>query len=460
LIISVLILYKYNDRAFHSHLKKSMKQNTTIYNKTNVIFSDIILTDVTNNNKVFLKQCFQYMVVEHDDFGGLGHTFGALVFATNLAMEFGFNIVLHENLWRHYSGQNENYGNFKNMLHLENFLSYDEFSNGIGKDLKTYSIKNREEFISLMKNIYLKQGCNFSIHVSMGKKNSCNNQFCFSNWPGAYQRSKLFFKKNQNIQNQVLDKANLVLFHEHFLNKRLVVAWHIRCGDIVISRSEMFFININNLITDSNVSVHHFFFSERTCSEFDFLSKIFVNATFLTLNIDWTVLYMQYADILIHTGSSLPQTIYITGPQNGLFFESKPKELDKGSIETYHFLSSVNFNLDGNIDALLPGQCNHKDCVKQYIQGLHQMRYGQKNSDLTLYDDLHENYMIHTLNNSNFEFCLNMAKEASQKKGIWIVRLFYNISDLQLPLDDLRYQMNVELIEVNSRLPFIIPNKK
>lgn len=449
------VLCVFNNKLFNFKNKKNSKQ-VLIENDENTTFSRSLYQN--NNADFFLnekpnpfKTCSRYVVAEHDDFGGLGHTFGAVVFALNLAMEFNFDLVLHENLWRHYSGQNENYGNFKSMLNLENLLSFSDFSENVGKYFKTYFIKDRQDFFNLMKELKEEQMCNITIHVSMGLRSSCNNKCCFLNWPGAYQRSKSFFKKNYEFQNLKLKKNNLILYHEHIENKKMIVGWHIRCGDIVITRNERFFININKLFLNSNVSTQHFFFSERVCSEFDFLKSIFVNAVFVTLKIEETVLYLQNSDVLIHTGSSLPQTLYLTGPQNGLFFESQPKELEKGAIETYHLLSAINFNLDGNVEALLPGQCNHDSCVEHYIQNLYETKYGEQQSNLDIHKDLRENYIVQELNNLNYEFCLNLVKETLQKQGIWIVKLLYNNSDLHLPVDVFRYQMHVELIDIEQQ---------
>lgn len=332
-------------------------------------------------------------------------------------------------------------------------MSYSSFVNSMGKNTNTYVIRSREEFLTLMFNLGPNEACNITVIANLATAVGCNGNWCFLEWPGAYQRAKTYFKNHHKINNQSWDSTKLVLYHSYFLSKTLVVAWHIRCGDIVITRSKSFFVNIHQIFVEANVFVHHFFFSERVCSEFSFLNNLFIDSTFLTLSLTDTVLYLQNADILVHMGSSLTSTAYITGPQTGLFFESQPKELSFFTtsflvIDTYHMLSAINFNLDGQVSPVTQGQCNETACARKYVQNLYWIKYGEIQSKMQIYENLEEKYVMQNLDNSNYEMCQDLVKQVAKRNGVWVVKLFYNSSEMIHSMDIFRQQMHVELIDV------------
>lgn len=404
----------------------------------------------------FLNFCPRFIVCSHGEAGGLGHRFGSVVFAVNLALEYGFEMILHDDLWTSYDTSHSSaYVDFKSILNLNEFMSYSTFVGSVGKNTKTYIIRSKEEFLNLMLGLGQNEICNITVIVKLATAVGCNGNWCFLEWPGAYQRAKTYFENHHKTSNHRWDSTRLVLYHPHFSNKRLVVAWHIRCGDIVVTRSKRFFVNINEVFVQAEVLVHHFFFSEHTCSEFSFLSDIFVNSTFLTLSLSDTVLYLQNADVLVHMGSSLTPAMYITGPQSGLFFESQPKELMFSTanflaIDTYHILSAVNFDLDGQVSPVTQGQCNETSCAKQYVQNLYLTKYGKTELKMQTHDDLKEKYVVQNLDNLNYEMCQNLVKQTALKKGVWIVKLFYNSSDMMYPMEIFRNQMHVELVDIRS----------
>lgn len=410
---------------------------------------------------MFSKSCFRFIVSSHSEAGGLGHRFGSVVFAVNLALEFGFELVLHDDLWTGYDvSQVTTYTDFQSILKLNNFMSYSILNSSVGKNMKTYFIKSREEFLNLMLDLSPNETCNITVIAKLATAIGCNNNYCFLKWPGSYQRAKTFFKPSRLAINQIEDKNKLILYHKHYASKELTVAWHIRCGDIVVKRKRDFFVNINQVFIDANVLVHHFFFSERICSEFEFLRDVFVNYTVLTLSLSETVLNLQNADVLVHIGSSLTPASYITGPQTGLYFESQPKDLmfsseNIGAIYAYHILSAINFDLDGLVSPVTQGQCNETACVRQYVQDLYRMRYGGIQSKMKIHEDLEEKYVVQDLNNSNYDMCLELVDEIANRKGVWIVKLLYNSVDMIHPLEVFRNQMHVELIDVRLNKKYL-----
>jgi hypothetical protein len=403
------------------------------------------------SNYNFLNFCSRFIVCSHDEAGGLGHRFGSVVFAVNLALEYGFKMILHDDLWTKYdSSHSSAYVDLKSILNLNEFMSYSTFVGSVGKNTKTYIIRSREEFLNLMLGLGKNEICNITVIVKLATAVGCNGNWCFLEWPGAYQRAKTYFENHHKTSNHSWASTRLVLYHQYFFSKTLIVAWHIRCGDIVVTRSRSFFENINQLFVEANALVHHFFFSERVCSEFSFVSDVFKNSTFLTLSLTDTVLYLQTADVLVHMGSSLTPAAYISGPQTGLFFESQPKELISGAVETYHILSAINFDLDGRLSPVTQGQCNNTACAKQYVQDLYRIRYGKIQTRTQIQEDLEEKYVVQDLNNSNYVMCQNLVKQTALRKGVWIVKLFYNSSDMIYPMEIFRNQMHVELVNIQS----------
>ena len=452
-----------------SHLKKrNYTQNSTFNHHSMESYSLASFNDVSALNLErfdnFSHSCPRFLIADHDGSAGLGHRFGSVVFAMNLALEFGLRVVLHDNLWIGFDeGHSTTYTYFKGLLLLDNFLSHSDFSSGIGKNIVTHYVIDREHFFDLASQRKGGNNCNVAFHVKMGTGQSCQvrqphemaavSNWCFSGWPGAYQRAKRYLKVFRAVQLQNYSNKKLTLYDEARNNKELTIAWHLRCGDIIVPRSPLFFSNIYDVLRESNVPLRHFILSENLCKQFDFLKDILINASVFTLNLQDTVLYLQNADILIHTGSSLTYAAHVSGPQNGLFFESQPKEVlfnptQVLACNTFHILSAINFNLDGQ-PSPLEGHNNDSYHVVEYVKDLYTLQYGNGNLNLDIYERLLDKYVVGNLDDLNYGAWSEIVKEISKLKGVWIIRLFYNTSTMTSALDTLRYDTHVELIDVN-----------
>jgi hypothetical protein len=178
---------------------------------------------------------------------------------------------------------------------------------------------------------------------------------------------------------------------------------------------------------------------------------ILSNATLLTPDLQEAILYMQTADILIHTGSSLTYAAYMTGSQSGLMMESQPKELMMWptkplTVDTYHLLSAVYLDLDGKPVSHV-GQQDESGCVRRYVNDLYKIKRGDSQANLQIYQRLIDKLIIGDLDNSTYGLWLEMVTSVSKMKGSWVVRLFYNSSAEGVPLNLFRYQAHVELID-------------
>ena len=285
--------------------------------------------------------CTRYLVGEEAGFGaGLGHRFGAVVFAAALADEFGFTLVISDEIWN--AGSiHDSYRHIKDMMGLSKVLSLSDVVRVPG--LKMLSVSSREDFLQKYA-LEFKDQCNILVKTNLANSESCrsldgtHNTWCFVSWPGAYQRARhLLQNRNPSARQQPL-----------FANySSLIVAWHLRCGDITLHKDDsLFFENINSIFNASPVDVQHFFFSKRCDGQFDFLRKIYPSAVFVDTDLGSTIQHLQAADVLIHTGSSLAAAAAVSAPSTQLYFQSPPKEM-QAAVQTYGLLSAISIDSRG-----------------------------------------------------------------------------------------------------------------
>ena len=290
--------------------------------------------------------CRRYIVAFSGN--GLGHCTGAIAFAANLALEFGYTLALHDDLWLK-RGMHGVYSQFRQMLGLTTVLAKSELHFPANASVLIAGHNSRESFVAKTHNSYHHR-CNQQITLNLGGSSYCylvekGRGWCFESWKGAYARARRLIRRFITPA----DPAQLHLYANTWKQSALAVAWHIRCGDIILKRERVFFERLRSVIEASGVAVRHYIFEEKTCPAFSFLADVLPKAHFVETTINTTVLHMAGADVLVHTGSSLvtAAALVARGPQ--LYFQAQPKERGTYAKETYAFTSGINVELDGRL---------------------------------------------------------------------------------------------------------------
>jgi hypothetical protein len=281
------------------------------------------------------SKCTRYIIADHAS-NGLGHRLGAVAMTANLANEFGFRLALGKGLWvaKVFHG---NYSQFRIMLGLTQIPSQDELSFPPGANISRDIVRSREEFLGRYLDRYRFQ-CHLVVTALLGLRNSCRqlggrSHYCFSAWPGAFSRARLFFQRA--IRYTMPQSANETPhFREARNSRELVVAWHLRCGDIVLGASTNFFVNIRNKIAAAGVPSRDFLVRSN-CSNFDYVQNILPSAVVVSGGVEEAMRHMSSADVLVHTGSSMAAAAGIVAASPQLYIHVAPKEGKGEPKETY-----------------------------------------------------------------------------------------------------------------------------
>jgi hypothetical protein len=258
--------------------------------------------------------CPRFILAEHIG-DGLGHRISAIVFAANLADEFGFRLGAVLELWNDRM-RHDDYSNVRKILGVQEALPTElELPKDAGPMQAEYRADSREEFLAEYSSRYRLQ-CGISVTASLAMGNSCMGQGrgCFGAWPGAFRRARRLFQRaigaaaatagRQQPSSACANTDGPALFREARARRELAVAWHLRCGDIVLMKDPVFYFNVRSMIATAGVPLRHFLFWKK-CSEFEFLMDLLPGATVADIDIQETVTHLVGADILVHTGCSL-----------------------------------------------------------------------------------------------------------------------------------------------------------
>ena len=300
-----------------------------------------------DSRKQFPK-CKRYIIADVDG-SGLGHRHGTVVFAVNLAVEYGFTLVLSDSLRTSQSSHGQ-YLNFRELLGLENFLFFSELDR---TNLKSFVVDCRESFFREYFSTFRHQ-CNIIVSAEIGNHTSCRTSFlrkpkyCFDFWPGAYERARRYLKPTYPAP----DPSSLIHFDAARRRRALSVAWHVRCGDIVVDRGPGYFAGILALIASSGVDHQHYVFWQGCNATFSYLRQVLPSAVIVDADADAAFRHMRGADVLVHSGSSFASSAALAAPAPQLYFQSPPKETRWGgdSKVTYALRAAVNVGADGLLE--------------------------------------------------------------------------------------------------------------
>ena len=206
--------------------------------------------------------CLRIASAVHRD-NGLGHRYGAVLFVANIAHEFGFSLVLGDILRQNYS---QNYfPSFRSLLGLDYFMYESELEAlWPARALTRFVVASREEFLLAYRSTY-RHACDVLVQVKLGGA-ACRGSvwpgaepvrsYCFRLWPGAFERARRLLHPHLPR----LNATALSLFATAREGRALVVAWHLRCGDITLRRPDEFFLEIRRLLEASGVPHRHYLF--------------------------------------------------------------------------------------------------------------------------------------------------------------------------------------------------------
>jgi hypothetical protein len=119
----------------------------------------------------FDPTCARYIIAEHNG-SGLGHRHGVVVFAANLAMEFGFTLVLGDSL-RDSVSIHGHYPAFRELLGLTRFLYASELL-ARQPALSHYVVDSREAFVAEY-TARLHAMCGVAVTAHLGGHTSCRS---------------------------------------------------------------------------------------------------------------------------------------------------------------------------------------------------------------------------------------------------------------------------------------------
>ena len=173
-----------------------------------------------------------------------------------------------------------------------------------------YTAESREAFLSEYPARYRAQ-CGIAVTIKLGVSTSCRGRgSCFHSWDGAFRRARRPLQRVLAAAAAAAGRpppsaacagsAGPARFRDARARGQLAVAWHLRCGDIVLSRAPAFYANILAAIAAAGVPVRHFLFW-RNCSA-GVLAELMPDAEVVDVDIEETFSHMAGADVLVHTG--------------------------------------------------------------------------------------------------------------------------------------------------------------
>jgi hypothetical protein len=273
---------------------------------------------------------------------------GAIAISIALAAESRAAIVLDDGLWLD-TRYNESHLHIHSLLSLSEFLSAKElgFAFVKGPGSHTYSFSQEvyhtpwgnvipAHFTSVEEALNSVRTSCFTVTLFPTGHCACSKSgspaYCFEMVPR-------FFDRARNILGALYARsaaydANLEYYASGKQNRELVVAWHVRYGDITLYPDRAAWVQLVNSVQlcTSHVKTQDFFFSERPISQedsiFGFLFEIegFKFTYVPGLSAADTFKYLSAADMLVHTGSSFVSAAGSVADSSQVFVYSRPKE--------------------------------------------------------------------------------------------------------------------------------------
>ncbi len=228
-----------------------------------------------------------------------------------------------------------------------------------------HTIEDRRHMQSLMRR---PEACDIQVVMNAGAM-YCDGDYCTKNWTGLYASMRPLFQRLHH-SDPFLDLVPSPYVVKQ--NYHLMVAWHLRTGDISLHKGDTpFFKNIYSSLESASqlasCTLHHFFFwggqsfakhiSQTPPDGFAFLSTFIPNATYISSNHPEIDLhFFSKADVLVGSGSSFVHAAAFVAPPSLIYIEVPPKEsmqLYDAAWGTYHLPNSVIVDLSGNLQGTI-----------------------------------------------------------------------------------------------------------
>jgi hypothetical protein len=259
---------------------------------------------------------------------GLGHRIANVAFVASLADEFGFRLGVTNISWSgwisthhaEYSGVRAAFG-VREALLTELELPSDALPLAAKHD-----VGSREGFLAQYPSSY-RLGCRISVRASLGTNRACAGRgWCFGEWPGAFRRARRLLQQALTASAAAAGRPTPpsacahadgpARFRAARARGELAVAWHLRCGDIVLATDPAFYLNVKSILAAAGAPLRHFLFW-RSCREFRFLLGLLPGAAVVDgsdTGIEETAALLAGADILVHTGGPSSPTLLASPP--------------------------------------------------------------------------------------------------------------------------------------------------
>ena len=267
----------------------------------------------------------------------------------SLAAEFGYRLAVSDRLWTSPS-RHGSYPGLAAVLSLAGIPLDSELAFPAGVNVSRREVGSREEFMGMYHLGGGRLDCFAVVTVDLGGPTSCRSgrgpDSCFYTWPGAFRRARRLVQAA--VRRAPPPPGEPARFHPAWRRGELAVAWHLRCGDVVLVRLPEFFAGVRAAVAAAGVPLRDYLFRE-PCAEFDFLRGLMPDAEVVTAGVAETVRHLAAADVLVHTGSSLASAaaLVAAGPQ--LYVQSPPKEGPGMPAATYAVSSAVVVNELGRL---------------------------------------------------------------------------------------------------------------
>lgn len=285
------------------------------------------------------KQCKRYAYVRINLEGGVGHRFSDLVFGYIFALENNCTFILDGSVVRDGERVDRKYPWLVQFLGLSNIPTLESVA--VEGTLRREVVQNWDvagEFADLC-DIILETCDTCCPDVSLPAINGTG--WCFLSKFGAFNLAKSYFRKLYRPSDYA---PAFDVYNSSVANREIVVAWHMRTGDIspvvnkafysILSKSssEMYFANVFNQLNTifEGRKLQLYVFSEGPLDGFELLNKyspVYVDY----LDVPDTLYHFIKADVLVCSGSSFPivGALYSTN----IVLQSKPKEGVRGIYE-------------------------------------------------------------------------------------------------------------------------------
>jgi hypothetical protein len=299
--------------------------------------------------------------------GGIGHRINAIITAIHTSRKTNAAVALDDSIWAEERWTEKERSSLMYIRRLFDFrLFFSSSDLGVqtrNRELVLGTVQTKWGIFSVRHSNDIDHAanlansdCNQIIELRSGymrcvDRISGNLTYCVMDAfnSGAWESSRKIFR--MLYERGQMFHSPLDLFHADD-DQTIVVAWHVRNGDINLNVNPTFWNNLIRTIKDSTISmtIEHYVICEKDLrgGPFAFLYDIFQFSLLVDLPPDVSIHYMANSDILVSTGSSFSILAALLASPDQIHFFSEPKE-GTTSEKVYQLSGSIPVLIDGTI---------------------------------------------------------------------------------------------------------------